>query len=239
MSRPKILITLDTSRALRRGVPFPSLQLKQAYVRAVECAGGLPLLVAPTEDPEVLSALVPLMDGLVVTGGDFDIPPSAYGESSQDMRLDDAKPQRTHFETLLLEAALQRGRPVLGICGGMQLLNVVLGGTLLQDIQTVLPQALDHEQATSPATPDHPLLLEPGGCLEAMLGPGPHAANTTHHQSVGRLGAGLQLEAKAPDGVIEAISKGPSVIGVQWHPELLFDEVSRRLYANLIQRACA
>jgi putative glutamine amidotransferase len=239
--RPRVLVTLDTGTALRRGVPLPNLQLKAAYAESVERAGGLPLLVAPTADVGLREELGALMDALVITGGDFDIEPWRYGHGGEPpSRLDTPKPLRTDFEWHLLEQALERRVPVLGICGGMQLLNVVLGGTLLGDIGSERPDALQHEQPTSPTTPDHPVEVVPGTALEALAGALTLQVNTTHHQAVDRLGRGLEVWGRSPDGIVEAIGlrDRPEVVGVQWHPELLDDGPSRALYGALV-RACA
>lgn len=231
----RVIVTLDEGRAERRGVPFPIVHTKRAYANSVQHAGGTPLFAAPTGDARIRRDLIDLMDALVVTGGDFDIPPERYGQTTRG-RLDALKPVRTDFEWALLEAALAKKVPILGVCGGMQLLNVVLGGTLIQDVGAELPDALEHEQPTSPAEPHHPVDLEPGCALERALGRGRIAVNSTHHQAVDRPGRGLQVIGRAPDGVIEAIAsrENPSVLGVQWHPELLDDEVSRWLYARLV-----
>ena len=241
MSRPRILVTLDTGEALRRGVPFPTVELKAAYGHAVEAAGGLPLLVAPTGDPAVVAELIALLDGLVITGGAFDIAPELYGQARGGGRLDPIKPGRTGFELALLRGALARRRPVLAICGGMQLLNVALGGTLLQDIRASRPDALEHEQPTSPAGPAHAVELVAGSALAALAGATRIAVNTTHHQAVDRIGDGLAIVGRSEDGVIEAIALdgGDAVVGVQWHPELLDDAVSRALYARLVEHARA
>src|SRR5438128_1314484 len=130
--------------------------MKAAYAAAIEHAGGTPILAAPTADEEVIAELASLLDGLVVTGGAFDIAPSEYGRAPREnVRLDVAKPLRTSFESALLRIALDRSIPVLGVCGGMQLLNVILDGTLIQDIAVDLPGALDHEQPTSPLGAHH------------------------------------------------------------------------------------
>ncbi len=237
--KPRIVVTLDTGEALRRGVPFPTVHTKAAYVAAVERAGGLPILVAPTADDEVADALFALADGLVVTGGDFDIPPEQFGAApAAGTRVDPPKPLRTAFEWRLTEAALARGIPVLGICGGMQLLNVVLGGTLHLHIPDVIDGALEHEQPTSPAEPAHPVMLRDGGLLHRLVGRSRIAVNTTHHQAVAALGRGLLAEGHAPDGVVEAVAAAEGfAVGVQWHPELLGDDVSDALYAALIAAA--
>ena len=238
MSPPRIITTLDEGTSLRRGVPFPTVEAKAAYARAIEDAGGLPLLVAPTAARAAIDAMLDLMDGLVVTGGAFDIPPSLYGvEATAGTRVDPPKPVRTQMEWALVEGALARGRPVLGICGGMQLLAVVLGGTLVLDIGTSVAGALEHEQPHSPALPAHPVELDPGSALARRLGRTRIEVNTTHHQAVATLGPSLLVTGRAADGVIEAIvhRDRPDVVGVQWHPELLADDVSRALYGALVE----
>lgn len=237
MSRPRILVTLDLGESLRKGVAFPNVHLKQAYVTAVEEAGGLPILVAPTAEVGVIEGLIDLMDGLVITGGAFDIDPSRYGQSVRG-RLDQPLPLRTDFEWALTEAALARGRPILGICGGMQLLNVVLGGTLIQDIGAQVPGALPHEQPTSPAGPAHRVTWTAACPWAATVG-AEVEVNTTHHQAVDALGRGLEVWGRADDGVIEAIGHRdhPNWRGVQWHPELLADRTSQVLYGDLVAAA--
>jgi putative glutamine amidotransferase len=236
--KPKILITLDTGETDRRGVKFANVNLKSAYVDAVARAGGVPLLVAPTDDTDLIEALVPLMDGLVVTGGAFDIDPASYG-ASVEHRIDAPKPMRTAFERALIEAALAGGKPVLGVCGGMQLLNVVLGGTLIQDIGAQIEGALEHEQPTSPAGPHHDVELMLGGLLTRLTGRGKLSVNSTHHQALDALGRGLYVEGRSPDGVIEAIAMvgRPEVFGVQWHPELQDDATSAAIYGHLVAAA--
>jgi putative glutamine amidotransferase len=239
MPRPKILVTLDTGEELRRGVPFPSVHMKTSYARAIEAAGGTPILAAPTEDRAVAEDLAELMDALVITGGAFDIDPAKYGGSAGGTRLDAPKPLRTEFEWRLCERALAAGVPILGICGGMQLLNVVLGGSLILDIKSAVEGALEHEQPTSPATPDHAVNLVVGTAFARAIGSATIDVNSTHHQAVDRLGRGLSVLGRSPDGVIEAIGYADdlAITGVQWHPELLDDGVSRVLYRALVQCA--
>ncbi len=238
--KPLILVTLDLGEVERRGVPFPTAYAKLAYARAVEAAGGLPLFVAPTREPGLAQQLCVRLDGLIVTGGAFDIEPERYGKKSDGQaRVDAPKPLRTELEWALIEGALARDRPVLGICGGMQLLNVVLGGTLILDIQTANPAALDHEQPTSPALPAHRVQLLPGTRLAAAVGRPEIEVNTTHHQAVDQLGKGLVVAGTSPDGVIEAIEHRDraGVLGVQWHPELLGDSASAAIYSLFVRAA--
>lgn len=238
MARPNILVTLDTGEDLRKGVPFASVHMKAAYARAIEKAGGTPILAAPTTVPEVIDALASLMDGLVITGGAFDIDPAKYGQG-RTARIDLLKPLRTEFEWRLAEHALASGLPIFGVCGGMQLLNVVLGGTLIQDIGSEIEGALEHEQPTSPALPHHRATVTPNTAFARAVDAPSIEVNSTHHQAVGALGRELAVLAKSDDGVIEAIGRPTdlSITGVQWHPELLDDRVSQALYGAFIAHA--
>lgn len=239
MRRPRILVTLDTGEDLRRGVPFPIVTTKAAYARAIEAAGGLPLMIAPSSHPGILDELALSMDGLVITGGAFDIDPARYGRSRENVRLDAIKPERTGFEEGILRRALEDRRPVLAVCGGMQLLNVVLGGTLLQDIRSARPPAIDHEQPSSPALPHHEVELAGDSWLARTVAATSIPVNSTHHQAVDDLGQGVRVLGRSPDGIVELISVEAHafVVGVQWHPELLDDHVSRALYGELVARA--
>jgi putative glutamine amidotransferase len=234
--RKRVVITLDEGEALRKGVPFSTVVLKSAYVESVERTGATPLLAAPTAERGVIEDLLSMMDALVITGGHFDISPERYGQAQRGVRLDAIKAARTDFEWTLLEGALAKNVPILAVCGGMQLLNVVLGGTLVQDIRAELDGALDHEQPTSPREPHHAVDLEPECFLARELGRARIDVNTTHHQAIEKLGLGLKVLGRAPDGVVEAIAleADETVVGVQWHPELLDDDVSRLLYRRLV-----
>jgi putative glutamine amidotransferase len=150
------------------------------------------------------------------------------------------KPERSAFELALLKLAIQRRLPVLGICGGMQLVNVALGGTLYQDLPRELPGARSHQQDTDRSQPHHPIDVKLGTSLADSVGKGQLMVNSTHHQAVAVLGAGLVASAVAPDGVVEAIETNDgSVVGVQWHPELLIDSLPPQLgvYRSLVTRA--
>lgn len=227
--RPTILLSPDCEE--RR------LFIDRAYPEAVLAAGGLPL-VAPYGAP--IDALLDQAQGVVITGGAFDIPPSAYGEEDRP-GLGPQKENRTRFEWELLEGALAREIPVLGVCGGMQLLNVVLGGSLIQDIPTEVDGALDHEQKTPKDQASHAIRIEEGSLLARAAGlAGEARVNSTHHQAVARLGRGLVASALAPDGIVEGIEMpGAFVLGVQWHPERLLasEPWNGALYAALVEEA--
>ncbi len=204
---------------------------------AVLAAGGLPILLPYA--PEAAAAYLALLDGLVVTGGAFDVPPELYGESRRT-ECGPTKPDRTAFEKDLLEAVLAARLPVLGICGGMQLLNVVRGGTLYQDLAADAGLG-GHEQPPPKDVPSHEVAVSPGTQLAALVGAGPLPVNSTHHQAVKDVGAGVLVTARAPDGVVEALELPdlPFALGVQWHPEAVVRHDARHasIYRGLVQAA--
>jgi len=219
-----ILVTIDrraldpAPRSTRVRPARPELVLKQAVVDAVRVCGGLPLLLPPLPlDPSDIAALLCCVSGVVVTGGAFDIHPRHYGQEAA-ARLDRVDDDRTDLELALCAACLRKGVPILGICGGLQALAVAAGGSLLQDIASQVPGALEHEQPTDPVQGWHPVSLT--GPLAAVEGQ--TAVNSTHHQAVDDPGD-LRVCGRAPDGVIEAavLLGHPLAMGVQWHPELL------------------
>jgi putative glutamine amidotransferase len=214
--------------------------VKTAYAEAVLRAGGLPVVLAVTLDAAVVDGYLDRVSAVVVTGGAFDVPPEAYGQTPRE-GLGPLKVSRTAFETLVLQAALRRKLPLLGVCGGMQLLNVVLGGTLYQDLHRELPGAKEHEQRNVRSQPSHPVDVRDGSMLAEVLGRGQLMVNSTHHQAVSLLAPGLKVSAASPDGVVEAIesTEHPFVLGVQWHPELLLQSMPLQLglYRALVQKA--
>jgi putative glutamine amidotransferase len=199
------------------------------YVRAVERAGGRPLLVPPSEDAveETLDAL----DGVIFSGGS-DLDPDTYGQEPHP-ETKGVVPERDRAELALLEAALARDMPVLAVCRGSQVLNVALGGDLVQH----LPEVVGHDEHkhTPGAFADHDVSLERETRLGSLLGD--HApVKSHHHQGFGRLGSGLQKAARAEDGTIEAV-EDPSrrfALGVLWHPEASED---MRLFHALVEEA--
>ncbi|MDX1576077.1 MAG: gamma-glutamyl-gamma-aminobutyrate hydrolase family protein [Kiloniellales bacterium] len=223
--RPVIGLTLDLetpSTPPPRGGPVqPFYALRENYCTAVARAGGLPLLLP--HEPDQAEAYAAGLHGLVVTGGDFDVDPALFGDTLRHPRVT-TKERRTAFELALARAALARDLPVLGICGGQQLLHVVLGGRLIQHIPDEVPGALDHEQPNPRTEPGHAVTIEPGSLLHRICGSRDLQVNSAHHQAARDTAngiAGLVVNARAPDGVIEGI-EAPAYrfcLGVQWHPE--------------------
>jgi len=190
-----------------------------AYVQAVLRAGAMPLVIPPTAEEQVLTAALDRLDGLVLIGG-LDLAPRWYGQKCHPRtRLADRR--RLAGDRRLAELALARDLPVLGICMGIQLLNVVMGGDLIQYIPEQVGTAVCH----APRETFHPVRIEPGSRLAAIVGGETIEVNSSHHQALGRLGRGLRAVAWAPDGVIEAVEGegGRFLLGVQWHPERIAD----------------
>ena len=236
--RPVIGITPDVGEtAARAGRPsLPLYTLKQAYADAVLAAGGLPIVLPYSEDERAPAEAISLCEGLVLTGGAFDIPPELYGARPGD-RLGPLKRGRTAYEQRVLRAAFDVNLPVLGICGGMQLLAVEAGGTLVQDIGDEIPGAFDHEQKLDPREPGHPIRILEGTALEAIVGTRTLEVNSTHHQAVRDAGR-ARVSAVSPDLVVEAIELPDRfAIGVQWHPELLAGREHLLLYRALVDKA--
>lgn len=232
MRRPRIGLTLDVDDVRRR------YELPRAYADAVLAAGGLPIPI-PYGEAGVAAAYLALLDGLVVTGGDFDLAPERYGEAPR-ADCGPAKPERTDFEWALCEAALAGRIPLLGVCGGMQLLNVVRGGTLWQDLATDLGLR-GHQQPAPKDAPHHRVEVVAGSLAGQLLGAGSLAVNSTHHQAVRDPGAGVLVSARAEDGVVEAIELPdvPFALGVQWHPEAVarHDPRHAAVYRGLVEAA--
>lgn len=198
----------------------------QKYVDAVRLAGALPLVV-PSASVDELDALLDLADGLLLTGSASNVHPSHYGETV----LDEALPQdrvRDDWTLPLIPRAIARGLPLLAICRGFQEMNVALGGSLHQAVQSVGPYR-DHRAPAEAAVevqygPAHPVAVQAGGLLAQCLGVREVTVNSVHGQGIQRLADGLRVEALAPDGLIEAVSvmspeRSAFHLGVQWHPE--------------------
>jgi len=182
------------------------------YLAALERAGAEPVPVRPGREKEI-PGLVARVRGWVFSGGD-DIAPEYFGEEPHP-KLRTVNPARDRMDVLTARAVLAEGLPVLGICLGVQLLNVAAGGTLVQDVPSQVDGALEHSGGTR-----HPVRTEPGTRLAALLGREAQV-NSFHHQAVKRLGRGFRVAARSPDGVVEALEREGEgfVVGVQWHPE--------------------
>jgi len=235
-ARPVIGVTLDAEQPGGYST-FPWYAVRANYMEAIAGAGGLPL--ALPHMPALAEDWLDRIDALVVTGGAFDVDPSLYGDGERHATVM-LKEGRTAAEMALLRGALARHMPVLGICGGEQLLAVALGGTLIQHIPDAIPNALAHEQPNPRDEAGHDVAVRPGTLLHRVVGAERMAVNSSHHQAVRDPGPVAVVNAVAPDGVIEGIEDARErfCLGVQWHPEFLIDPGDRRIFDALVG-ACA
>jgi putative glutamine amidotransferase len=216
-----------------------------SYLRAVEAAGGIPALIHLTHDADVLDVHYRRCDALLLAGGE-DVDPARYGAAPHP-QLGLADPLQDQVEIALIQRASAEGKPLLGICRGMQVINVALGGTLYQDLPSERPGPIDHQESTARrdmAHLAHPIELEPDTWLASQLETSALTVNTLHHQALHTLAPALRVSARAPDGVIEAVEGGgPGVIiGVQCHPEELWERADqrwRRMFTGFIELARA
>ena len=234
-NRPIIGITLDYQSDDDSYSRYPWYALRADYAGAVESAGGVGIFLPYQMD--AVRDYVNMCDGLIVSGGDFDISPNEYGEDEIHKSVT-LNHNRTQFERRLLTEFLASKKPLLGICGGQQLINVVLGGTLIQHIPDDT-NALQHEQPYPKHEPTHSIKCLRDSLFYQLVGNDEYMVNTTHHQAVKKLGNKLKSVAVAPDGIIEAIEleDHPFCIGVQWHPEFYSTREDKSLIDGFV-KAC-
>ena len=240
--KPVIGVTPDFNAGDREdmGGQEPTYFLRARYARAIEDLGGVPLILPLAADQRLRRQLLKGLDGLLLTGSGPDLPPRLYGER-QRYRYKLMSRPRYEFELAMARLAADEGLPMLGICGGMQAINVALGGSLVQDIASQRAAALPH-RASGPATRlSHPVQVAPRSLLRRIVRHAQIRVNSSHHQSVNRIAPSLAVSAVAPDGIIEAIEapQHPFLLGVQWHPEFLYerDGVHRRVFQAFLRAA--
>ena len=221
---------------------FQRYCLSAPYVRAVESAGGVPVILPPQQD--AFEALLNVVDGILLSGGP-DVDPARYGDNYVHPSTYGVDPDRDQFELDLFEAALRHGRPVFGICRGIQVMNVALGGTLIQDVATEHPGAADvghrqHERGLENSAVGHEMSAVDPKVLP-IFGDNDLGVNSFHHQAIRNVAPTLLPVAYSPDGLVEAavMRVNPEVFGVQWHPELMFerDPAHLRPFVLLVEAA--
>lgn len=235
MTYPIIGITADAESAGGYS-KLPWYALRQNYASAVAKAGGLPLILP--HEPDLADAYLDKIDALVITGGAFDLDPTLFGAAEQHEEVV-LKPARTDFELAMTRGALARNMPVLGICGGQQLLHVVLGGQLIQHVPDEAPSDIPHEQPNPRDEPGHDVIIAPGTLLHKITGMTRMPVNSAHHQAAKDCPEGVIISAHAPDGLIEAIEASAYrfCLGVQWHPEYAISPGDTAIMTALVNAA--
>lgn len=229
VKRLPVIGIVPSQNTTEKMVSFP-----ERYANAIIKAGGAPLLLPLSGNPHVYETLFPLIDGFVLTGGN-DIDPARYGAIRDSGKIDEHTPEREELEYLILSYAYRFDLPLMGICRGMQMINVCLGGTLYRDLGDQFPGVvrsgvndgteelpqLVHWQPKPYSEPTHPVTIMPNTKLSNLLGAGTIMVNSMHHQGVCDLSTRVDAAAYAPDGLVEAIEVRDRkfMIGVQWHPE--------------------
>ena len=225
------------------------------YAEAIVAAGGAPLMLPLSGDPRVYETLFPLIDGFVLTGGN-DIDPARYGAVADSGKISEHSPDREELEYLILSYAYRFDLPLLGICRGMQMINVCLGGTLYRDLDDQFPGVrrpgvnddlaelprLAHWQKEDYHTPTHRVGIKPGSLLAEMMGTSPVKVNSMHHQGICEVSPKVEAVAWAEDGLVEGIEVRDRsfILGVQWHPEFFAKRKVKRLtcvFSGLIEAA--
>jgi putative glutamine amidotransferase len=215
--------------------------LSRFYSEAVEAAGGAPVHVSLIPKPDYVNSVVEGLDGILLPGSDSDVDPLRYGAQPHP-QLGTVHPLKDETDLLLIDAAERKQIPIFAICFGMQVLNVSRGGTLIQDIESNLPEAIKHEQGAPRDRASHRVSLAKKTRLSEVAQVQAAAVNSHHHQAIETLGANLVATAWATDGIIEAVEDPRPdrfVVAVQWHPELGWerDALSQRLFEAFVAEA--
>jgi putative glutamine amidotransferase len=234
-SKPVIGIFLDINQDSEKYsyAALPWYALRRCYSENVEKFGGMPIMLPYNQD---IDGTLALIDGLIIPGCDEDINPKFYGHEIKSSKVR-VKDERAEYEIEFTKRALAKNMPVFGICNGLQLINVLFGGTLIQHIPDVHESNWNHEQPPPKNIPTHPVIINEGTVLRSLAPTAEIMVNSTHHQAIETVGTGLIVSAKAPDGIIEAIeSKNYKfLVGVQWHAEYLNSELDHNLFKRLIE----
>lgn len=234
-TRPRIGIPMRIEQSTNR------FYLGRDYSEAVEAAGSLPIHISLIPKADYIDSVVAQLDGVLLPGSDSDVDPLRYGQQPHP-QLGTVQTLKDETDLLVIAAAERRGIPIFAICFGMQVLNVFRGGTLIQDINSQVPDAIKHEQGAPRDRPSHRIKLNEntrlsniGGAVEALV-------NSHHHQAIESVGANLVATAWATDGVVEAFEDPRPdrfIVGVQWHPEIGWqnDLFSQRLFHAFVNEA--
>ena len=235
--RPRIGITMRIELSTDR------FYLSRYYSEAIEAASGAPIHISLIPNPDYIATVIENLDGLLLPGSDSDVDPLRYGQ--QPLRaLGAVHPIKDETDLVTIAAAEKKGIPILGICFGMQVLNVARGGSLIQDLATQRPDALKHEQGAPRDRPSHTVSLLDGSLVSSLADSGELLVNSHHHQAIENLGQNLVATAWSSDGIVEAVEDPRSdrfVAAVQWHPELGWqqDFFSQKLFRHFVSEAAS
>lgn len=216
---------------------YPWYAARHRYNDSLVKFGGSPCFIGYNH--ELIPEYVERFDGLIIAGGHFDHEPEFYNQAAHTTVKRNSK--RSIFEKALLEAFLPTNKPVLGICGGHQLINIIYGGSIIQDIASMHTTTIKHSQTVAPTEAAHQIAIEPNTMLSNFYQESTTAGiNSSHHQAINKVGSGLIVSARSEDGIIEAIENPnhPFCLGVQWHPEYLVHELDGLIFKNFV-KACA
>ncbi len=217
-----------------------SIHLNQAYTLAIQNAGGIPIVI-PISDQDDAKDLVSICDGILLSGGE-DVDPLTYG-ANPEPEIGKTIIERDEIEKAIIEMAQNQSKPILGICRGIAMINAALGGSIIQDIEKLNPNALNHRQTAARSQPTHDIKVEPNSRLFEIVGEKEIQVNSMHHQAINKTPETLRIVANAPDGTIEAFEltdrNKPMLVAVQWHPEEMasHDPKMANLFKALIEES--
>jgi putative glutamine amidotransferase len=241
--KPIIGITPSPMEDTQEHGTFTRYAMATTYTEAIEAAGGVPMVIPPQRGN--IDEIISIIDGLLLSGG-ADIDPARYGDEELHPSTYGVNPLRDELEIDLARAAVARSIPTLCICRGIQVLNVALGGTLIQDVPDQYPSSVQHRQHDAgipKEEPGHTVSVVPGSLLADTYGADTIAVNSFHHQALRDIAPGLYVNATSPDELVESVSLPDSgwMLGVQWHPEMMFRAHSEHLkpFEALVQKARA
>ena len=231
MKKPIIGITLDSENNDYYS-KFPWYAMRENYLSSIYKFNAIPFPIM--HEKSFIKDICKIIDGLIITGGDFDINPKLYEHNNKGSK--NFKIKRTNFEINLFKTFFDLNKPILGICGGAQLINVACGGTLLQDIKKNKNIRIDHEQKNPRNETSHDVIISNKSKLHEIFGTNKIQVNSAHHQSIKKVGKNMIISAKANDNIIECIEhlEHKWCIGVQWHPEFLITKYDKKIFENFV-----